>query len=650
MKFISLKMKNWLIFKGEQEILFPQNDNANILLIFGENMTGKSSLQNAVRWALYGEAVDRQKRVLNNSTLMNKNAEDEGEKTFSVKLKIESEGQLYEIFREANIGVNEVKVSVILKEDNRVKDGSDVENIIEGLVPKQISQFLLFDGELLNEFETLVADQLGPQATAIKRSIEKALGLPVLQRASDELDNLQRSMSKVFQKQMKKNNNLNALIRNLELHENNLKSKDTEAKDIEEKIEETQIKISELNDELEKSTKNIEFSEKKKILNDELNRNKEQIIIEEENIKSSMADVWQEPLMDALSPQIDKIKSEITLLSSKRAANEGSLAQIKELTDAIEDKLCSVCDSRLNDEKLSKIKDKLNIIKNSSYNTDELNQEITSLNQKLKGLTLSGYNKNASMTAQTCSNEKDRLIKRNIRIDNELFEIRNELTDFDEERGRKNKNEHDACLREVGRLLEQSVKVDEEKEKIEIEINSIKKNPDYINAKNDGDTENNLETAENLSQIFKSAVSEYRESMREKVGARASDTFKNLTTEKKFDYLEINKSYGLNLIIEGSQVSRSAGAEQIVALSLIEALNYHGRRKGPMLMDTPAGRLDKSHRKNIMNYLPQVVTQLAFFAHSGELTDDDIYFDRSKIGKKYTINRVNSYHAILEDF
>ena len=198
-------MKNWLIFKGEQEILFPQNDNANILLIFGENMTGKSSLQNAVRWALYGEAVDRQKRVLNNSTLMNKNAEDEGEKTFSVKLKIESEGQLYEIFREANIGVNEVKVSVILKEDNRVKDGSDVENIIEGLVPKQISQFLLFDGELLNEFETLVADQLGPQATAIKRSIEKALGLPVLQRASDELDNLQRSMSKVFQKQMKKN-------------------------------------------------------------------------------------------------------------------------------------------------------------------------------------------------------------------------------------------------------------------------------------------------------------------------------------------------------------------------------------------------------------------------------------------------------------
>ena len=130
---------------------------------------------------------------------------------------------------------------------------------------------------------------------------------------------------------------------------------------------------------------------------------------------------------------------------------------------------------------------------------------------------------------------------------------------------------------------------------------------------------------------------------------RASDTFSNLTTEKKFDHLEINKSYGLNLIIDNKQVARSAGAEQIVALSLIEALNYHGRRKGPMLMDTPAGRLDLGHRRNIMDYLPKVVTKMAVFAHSGELTEEDIYFDRSKIGRKYKITRKSPFHSILEE-
>ena len=89
----------------------------------------------------------------------------------------------------------------------------------------------------------------------------------------------------------------------------------------------------------------------------------------------------------------------------------------------------------------------------------------------------------------------------------------------------------------------------------------------------------------------------------------------------------------LYLIAGGERVARSAGVEQIVALSLIESLNHLGRRKGPMFMDTPAGRLDKKHRENIMEYLPKVVTQLVILAHSGELEEDNIYFDQSKIGK-----------------
>ena len=40
------------------------DDHRNILVIFGENMNGKTSLLNAVRWALYGKARNRQKRVI----------------------------------------------------------------------------------------------------------------------------------------------------------------------------------------------------------------------------------------------------------------------------------------------------------------------------------------------------------------------------------------------------------------------------------------------------------------------------------------------------------------------------------------------------------------------------------------------------------
>src|SRR5207245_5475016 len=50
---------------------------------------------------------------------------------------------------------------------------------INRLLPKTISRFFLFDGELLNEYETLLADS-GTQASTIKESIEHILGVPSL--------------------------------------------------------------------------------------------------------------------------------------------------------------------------------------------------------------------------------------------------------------------------------------------------------------------------------------------------------------------------------------------------------------------------------------------------------------------------------------
>jgi hypothetical protein len=45
----------------------------------------------------------------------------------------------------------------------------------------------------------------------------------------------------------------------------------------------------------------------------------------------------------------------------------------------------------------------------------------------------------------------------------------------------------------------------------------------------------------------------------------------------------------------------SAGSEQIVALSLIGALNRCATREGPVVMDTPFGRLDRRHGSEFSN-------------------------------------------------
>jgi DNA sulfur modification protein DndD len=124
-----------------------------------------------------------------------------------------------------------------------------------------------------------------------------------------------------------------------------------------------------------------------------------------------------------------------------------------------------------------------------------------------------------------------------------------------------------------------------------------------------------------------------------------------MTTQKAYRGLEINKNYGLSIIdSSGRRVSlRSAGAEQVVALSLIDGLNRTGRSIGPVVMDTPFGRLDPRHRDNILSYLPTVTSQFVLLVHEGEIRPEtDLASVKSRIGKVYAIREVSETISKIE--
>src|SRR4028118_1286499 len=52
-----VKVRNFGPYYGEQELAF--GEERPIVLVHGENMRGKTSLLNSVRWAPYGRALDR---------------------------------------------------------------------------------------------------------------------------------------------------------------------------------------------------------------------------------------------------------------------------------------------------------------------------------------------------------------------------------------------------------------------------------------------------------------------------------------------------------------------------------------------------------------------------------------------------------------
>ena len=55
MKLSRIKMKNFRQFYGHQEITFSDDDEQNVTVVHAENGVGKTTLLNAVLWAMYGK-------------------------------------------------------------------------------------------------------------------------------------------------------------------------------------------------------------------------------------------------------------------------------------------------------------------------------------------------------------------------------------------------------------------------------------------------------------------------------------------------------------------------------------------------------------------------------------------------------------------
>src|SRR5207344_3296982 len=109
--------------------------------------------------------------------------------------------------------------------------------------------------------------------------------------------------------------------------------------------------------------------------------------------------------------------------------------------------------------------------------------------------------------------------------------------------------------------------------------------------------------------------------------------------------LRINELYGLTILdSEGRDVAvRSAGAEQIVALSLIGALNRLAIKKGPVIMDTPFGRLDTKNRANILRFVPTLAEQVVLLVHGGEVDRQrDLAVVAARIDEEYVIDHPTS--------
>ncbi|MFT5759390.1 MAG: DNA sulfur modification protein DndD [Alteromonadaceae bacterium] len=651
MKLQELTINNFMPYKGEQNIEFPQHETQNVMLIFGDNMRGKTSFLNSIRWGFYGLALGRHLRKIPRINLVNSIAASENDWTMSIVLKFTHENRKYELRRQiekknhVSIPKNDSDFEEIigLKIDNQAITGDLINNEINQVTPEEISRFFLFDGELLQEYENLLVEQ-SEQGEKIKEHIEQALGVPALINGRNEFSKLLTDARRIQTRDVKNSSDAKMYAEQQRINETKQSTLEKDINDLEIQQRDIQKQIDDIEDQL----KNTEAVQKKKheldVLKSKLETIEIQLGYDADEQRALLQNAWKDVLFQGVQPLlIDlKLKRDSLLSATKNKAILDS--QITALQKSLNMTVCPTCTQSIPIKEMDIIQTKISELKAESELSYADINDVTDINSKIDKLSKISTSHEGRRICELITKQTKMQVEV-ITIETKLDEIEEEIRGFDTEQIVRQRDKQK-------RLGNQLFKLESDIKDTKIELNKLSDKQAHIStliSKSTGSSGQASTIRVNLYQdletIFRTGIDELRDALRKQVASFASNAFSELTTEKTYSGLEINSNYGLSILDHTGKIlkERSAGAEQIVALSLIDGLNKTARKTGPIIMDTPLGRLDPKHRSNVLKYLPKMADQVILLVHEGEIDPSrDLSNFAERIGARYKIDRVSA--------
>jgi len=476
------------------------------------------------------------------------------------------------------------------------------------------------------------------------------LGVPTLIHGRDEAGTLLRNAQKQQTKDLAHVAGLENQTQRQASWQAKLESYETDIDALKAKLDSVRRERAALDDELEK----VDSVHQAKIRSDYLiNRRKEITSSQKDHSEERLTllrDVWRDLLQPKLQLKQAFLFSEQQKITSQMDERSKLDAKAADLRNFLETATCPTCGQLLHESKranagaeLGKIEAKMSANSIDHRGLTRVSAEI----QEIGRLLRAGVGPRIGALDMEVRKIGVELTK----VENEIELISKQIKGYDTAEIARKRSLRDGTLREEGQL-ERSIAADQKSiEDVKKELAIIAKALQSLPQARASRSTVMVRICTGLERIFSESVERLRTDLRRHVQARATEAFKMLTTQKAYQGLEINQNYGLNILDErGTRVTvRSAGAEQIVALSLIDGLARTGRAAGPVVMDTPFGRLDLRHRDNILRYLPTTTSQLILLVHDGEIRrETDLEPIAGRIGAAYEIREVNPRHSRIE--
>tara|TARA_B100001121_G_scaffold308874_1_gene334034 strand:+ start:761 stop:2791 length:2031 start_codon:yes stop_codon:yes gene_type:complete len=631
----SINIKNFQTYFGNIEFEFDQpSDAKNVVLIGGLNGAGKTSFFSSIVLGLFGknaEGIIFERSSGENiddsyQTYLQEVFSNEAKKVNDIEMEIalsitheetnikivrkwwfdSSIDEILEIYTEKDGTVIPLEIP---KED--VERNEYYEAFIQSIIPSQVGRFFFFDGEEIKAIAKQDPEQ------AVINGINALLGFDVLEQLVVDLETLKRNLRKELPGAA--NSGLLKNYEELEKLESTLSSAEEEKKYCTEDIDGMNIHLEELEKDISEAFKGRDVDNRNEILDKIFNLDKELSAVENE-LQTLVGEVLTLALPSGLITETEKkLSREINTLKQQDQS-------------AVINSLKNKFNKQLIKNLPKEIKDKEEIIRDAALLTwDEMNNSSSGKASIMSNYFSDEEIKVAFNHIQEVKATTNREISRLVGKQDALLKEKSELLSMQQlfDSGRYAQD----ILDKKSNTLNQLSTKQHELERVEAEIMVL--NQEITNIKNtidrlessleiSKDIQKELEEVESYQSLIKEFMNEARGRRANLLSKKTSDVIKKLAhKEDLISKVKIDeKTYSINLLdSKNNKVSRmSAGESEIFALSLLQALGEVSNRKLPVVIDTPLGRLDYSHRQSIVtNYFHNVSEQVFILSTDTEI-------------------------------
>lgn len=643
----ALHIQDFGPFKGHQTVNFAPEDGVSV--IYGENMRGKTSLLNAVRFAFFGKVIGRGTKTMSLHKVGNWEQAASGKFGFQVQLEFTDDDHNYKLTRSCQPrgGVSvpssdeDYLVDYYLERDGSVLGPQQSEAELKRILPEQISRFFLFDGELLQEYEDLLSSETD-MGRRISEAIERILGVPVLTSARTSLlrlkeksEHREATAAQGDQKTREFGNQL------ADLHaQRHVLNEDLQR--LERELEDARSQKASLEEAMKKKERLAALLDKRDTLDRlmkeiEIRRAAKQI-----DLQHAMSEAWCSLLAEPIRNAMKSLReSEVVLQTELLRADVLNSLHVNSGSE------CPACLQQVSPDAKRRIESSIHAASNKDR--AEKDRELASIRRKRAALEQYAGDSRTDVLRILWDAVEEAAVDYSAKK-GERDEIAKQLESVDEESLRKTKTDFECTIRLIDVIEKGVVRTRDLLDQNNSDAENIQKRLDKLSGANLGAERRRRELLSDLHRLFNEAVGAYREQLRKHVEADATRHFKALTTEPEYAGLRINDSYGLTIVHQdGSDIPvRSAGAEHVVALCLMGALQNNAPLRGPIVIDSPFGRLDRGHTRNIVRTLPSMAKQVILLVYDDELPPDLAREElKSKLRGEWRLDRRSARHTEL---